>query len=210
MKGLFSRVLVSGLLLGSGLGTVVGLSGCGSGGSANDQGVAFSLNGFYDGVDGNPLSGYYRATFGAELPFVAVETQNNLIGQGIRVRRVYLNYSIPAAGITLPSTSAALTATLGPVECTNGPSVPECVDTTLPPAFMNANVAKSEFNLIPPTINEYLLLNRDSLPSLPFTMEVQIIAEGTTTAGDTLRTNEGNFNIDYVSDDGVAEPDSAA
>lgn len=202
MKGLFSRVLVSGLLLGSSL---VAMSGCGNGGS-NDQGVAFTLNGFFtDSTAATGTTGSV-ATFGSSVGTIAVQVQNNLIGQGIRFRRLYLSYNIPGSGISLPSTSVGLTGVLGPVECSAGPAVPECVDTTLPPAFMQANINTAEFNPVPGVINDYLVLNRNSLPQLPFSMEITVVAEGITTGGDTLLSNEGIYSVEYRSDSGVADP----
>jgi hypothetical protein len=202
MNGLIGRFVLGGFLAVS----VAALAGCGSSGSSNDQGVAFSLNEFY--TDSTATTGRvgYVSPFGALIATSAVQLQNNLIGQGIRVRRLFLSYNIPGSGISLPSTSVGLTSTLGPVECAAGPNVPECVDTTLPAAFKTNNISNSEFRPVPAAVNEYLILNRDSLPALPFSLEITIVAEGVTTSGDTLQSNAGVLNVEYIDDSGIAEP----
>ena len=169
------------------------LAGCGGGGSANDQGVAFTLNGF--GANGSEPGDTFvtglTAPFGAGIGFYAADFQNNLLGQGIRVQRVRLSYNIPNSSVAIPSTSLALTSVLGPAEC---------ADSTLPDNFKQENTARAGFLLVPSAINEFLILNRDSLPSLPFVMEVTAELVGITTAGDTLTSNPATIAIEYQSD----------
>lgn len=212
MNGSLVKVLKVGIVVGAGLFAF----GCGSGGSKNDQGVSFTLNGFAP-IDSSDSSDSTQglvgttATFGSEVSQVAVELQNNLYGQGIRVRRLYLSYNIPGENVSLPSTSVGITTVLGPSECADVTDR-NCVTTTLPAGFKTENVSKVGFPIVPSTVTDYLVLNRDSLPSLPFFMEVTVVAEGVTTAGDTLVSNDGVFTVEYLPDNTPAgvEPTPAA
>jgi len=205
MNSFYKKILQTGLLCS----LVFAGFGCGSS-SNNDQGVSFSLNGFFADLPGTIGLIGYSAAFGSSVSPAFAEFQNNLAGQGIRVSRINLSYEIPGASVNLPSTSVGITALLGPTPCVSVDPRLCPAPTTLPPAFNTRNVGRAQFSVVPAVINEYLVLNRDSLPPLPFTMEVSITAVGTTTSGDSLTTNEGVLSIEYSSDNTAVPSDPAA
>ena len=126
------KIILSSLL-------ILAVNGCGSA-SNNDQGVSFTLLGFFADFDGEvglagaavPIGEILPATTepGGSLPaendppvgtvpgatdFVAVVgSQNNLSSQTIRVERAFLTYVIPGSSAQPPSTSVPLTVVLGP------------------------------------------------------------------------------------------------
>lgn len=113
---------------------VTGLVSCGGVGSDgnNNQGVVFTLLGFYSGAasDCGQLPDDVSGITGVSVPLsssqsdgtpfpgsvtVAVGLQNNLSGQGISVDRLNLDYFIPGATLQPPSTIRPLPVLLGPV-----------------------------------------------------------------------------------------------
>lgn len=205
----YGKILTVSLALSLGL----TLSGCGSSGSNNDQGVAFTLTGFFasaDGDDGGGTGGgglqgisVPIAVPGDEtqIPFsgavvAAARVENNLAGQFIRLERIFLDYNIEGASVQPPSTSAPFSGVLG----TATPIPPGSGGTTLPPDAGEGNVATNEFLVVPPAILEWLNLNRNFLPEAPFTMTVTARVSGVTSSGDRLTTNDLDLFVLFTPD----------
>ncbi len=194
IKGLLGVLLVTPLLF---------VLGCGSA-SNNDQGVSFSLIGFFDAEDETQgLSGLVvpltENTGDDNEPGVAagvqanVGLQNNLAGQGIRVQRLFISYYVPGAEVQPPSTSFPLAGLLGPGVQTDPP-------TSLPAGYPTNNQLNADFYILTPEIRSWLAFNRQYLPEPPFTMEASVYATGLTTSGNRLDTNQESLFISIVPD----------
>lgn len=171
------------------------VTGCGDS-TRNDQGVSFTFFGWFDDIAGATNVTGHTIPFSSEagglelLSFAGL--QNNLLGQGIRLQRMKNEYFIPGATISIPDTSTSLTGILGqggPIET-----------STLPDAFPAANISYSGVAIITTSIGEYLILNREFLPDLPFTMTIRSTATGVTTAGKTLESNPVTVDVVFTSD----------
>jgi len=204
------------------------LMSCG-GASNNDQGMGFTLFGFYKdaGETGDagqlaPLSSDPESASGAYhglTTFFAL--QNNLLHQGIRVQRTILRYYVEGASVQPPSTTQPMGVILGPASSGGsttkegplvraeegggssaaGGGVVKPPDGSLPPGWESiANVQYAESYIVPAEIMAWLNLNRQYLPELPFTMTVTASVVGITTAGDQLVTNELNYMVQFTPD----------
>jgi hypothetical protein len=182
-------------------------TGCGTAGTSNnDQGVAFTLLGFFDAEDTDtgitglsvPLSTVpeeEQQNSGAILATLGV--QNNLTGQFIRTDRALISYYIEGATIQPPDTTIPFSGVLGPTQSDDDPPVP--VDPTLPGEF-EENQLFGEIPVVPPAIMTFLNLNRAQLPELPFVMEVIVNVSGVTSSGDRLETNQQTLTVLFTPD----------
>ena len=173
----------------------------------NDQGVSFTFLGWYQNVNGSIGATFYSAPLssitgesggerGDITSFAGV--QNHLTGQTVRVRRVYHSYVIPGSSISIPSTAVTLTAVLAPTGTIDETFNSE---STLPESFNSGEtIYYGEVPLVPASIRSFLNLNRSELPELPFTMIVRSYAEGVTSAGNTITTNDVDIEVIFTAD----------
>ena len=192
------------------LGTLIvtGLVSCGS---SNDQGVVFTLLGTYTGSDcstgltgaslplGDTISTDGGA-FGGGL-IAALQVQNNLAGQALRVEAVNISYEVPGASSQPPSTIEAFPASLlGPADIDGE------IQTSLPSSFGSvSNTACGEVSVITGAVEQYLILNKTSLPELPFTLIATITVTGVSTSGERYTTNPLYFPVVYT-DPSLVDP----
>lgn len=190
----------------------VGFFGCGSG-SNNNQGVSFTLLGFFETFDGEdpelvevvPLSNQNESDpneSGNVFSFAG--SMNNLSQQFIRTDGMYLSYFIPGATRQPPDTATAYSVVLGPAVDTSVEEGEDPFDSSLPPSFAGedapSNISRGLVSIVPADIREWLNLNRNSLPELPFDMVVTAYASGITSSGDRLDTNEVQFLVKFTTD----------
>ncbi|RIL12176.1 MAG: hypothetical protein DCC75_00900 [Proteobacteria bacterium] len=193
-----SKLAGFGLLIG----ICIGLLGCGGGGSNNDQGVSFTLLGFFADSSGGtgelgrsvPLSTDPESEAQASgAIFTTAGVQNNLSNQVIRTDRALMSYYIDGAELQPPSTTVAFSSILAPA-APDGSS-------SLPPGFGNGQtVVYGNFPIVPSDIMAWLNLNRALLPELPFHMTVTVTISGVTTAGDRLETNSATYTVQFTPD----------
>lgn len=194
------------------------VAGCG-GGSNNDQGVSFSLIGFNSVDDQNACEADQfvsenrtNISFGDTTENLAsanftplaqcMTVRNNMSSQGIRVDRAILNYNVAGSSLQPPRTTVATSKLLGVSE--SGYETPP--DSSLPPGF--AGIAPESLIapiIIPPSIFEYLNLNRNSFPDLPYILETCVTLSGVTTSGQRINTNEACIPV-TVAEDNVIPP----
>lgn len=205
------------------------LGSCGSA-SNNDQGVAFTLLGFFAAgdVDGCDLPAGELGQFtpigeldsssivgdseesgdsGAVLTYLGI--QNNLTGQFIRTDRVLLSYYIEGASAQPPSTTLALSSVVGPSVVasdsssdTEGGATNDPFDSSLPPGFDNESCSREflQFMVVPPDIRAWINLNKGSLPEAPFVMTATVEVTGLTSAGARLTTNPATYDVIFTPD----------
>lgn len=186
---------------------MAGLFGCGSA-SNNDQGVSLLMTGFYPtsattvtdprltgiSVPFSDLTGTDGGSFGGAV-VAAIGVQNNIVGQGVRLQRVFYSYYIAASSVQPPSTTYGLGVVLGP----NGMDSEN--PSTLPPGYAGLPAgAIAQLPVVPFEIREWMVMNRNSLPEPPFVMDVMAHVTGVTSAGDRLDTNESILTVTVVSD----------
>lgn len=210
IQRLVAGVFISGAMLG-----------CGSA-SNNDQGVSFSLLGYFselpatddttlptqltglsmtlsDPSDESPPSG---SNFGSGTVIAVVGIQNNLVAQFMRTDQIFFEYNVPGAAAQPPSTNYPLSITLGAADSSS--VTPP--NSTLPGGFADvSNRGFAQVTVIPAEIRQWLTLNRDLLPSRPFVMAVRTTVTGVTSAGDRLDTNPADLIV-QVADDTVVTP----
>lgn len=189
--------------------SMVSWLGCGSG-SSNDQGVSFSLLGFYspgDDFDVDDPEGLSGMTVGLSsavdsggFVLARIGLQNNLSTQFISLRRALISYRIVGASdaVQPPSTSVALNGTLFPVVISE--------DGTPASSEDSENVSYPEIPVVTSDVLDFINFNRDSY-GLPFTLEVTITGVGVTSAGDTIETFPQTLLIIFVSDTAINPSD---
>ena len=206
-------------ILGLGLsGLVFGLVGCGS--ANNDQGMSFTLLGFFASTDGEEgdagqilqLSSDSEAGSASGGATTFVGLQNNLVGQGVRTQRAFLSFYVEGSQIQPPDTTQALATVLGPVAASDDTdSNTSSVASTLPDGWSSiANQKYVETYIVPPDIMAWLNLNRNDLPELPFTMTVHMYVTGLTTSGDRLDTNPVDYFVQFVADNVITPTDGGS
>ena len=205
---------------------VAGLVSCGGGvGSSgnNNQGVVFTLLGFYSGaalgcselpedVSGiTAISVPVSSSSSDGLAFpgevvAAVGLQNNLDSQALSVDRLNLEYFIPGSSVQPPSTIQPLPLMLGPSVLAGDTSTGNDSNSSLPnSAFLGiGSCAIAEFRLIPAQIRSWISLNRNSLPEAPFDLFVTVTAEGESTSGQRYTTNDETIVVDITPDVSIA------
>ena len=168
----------------------------------NDQGVSFTFLGWFQDAEGDigrtsfPPTPLSDAAGGELTAFAGV--QNNLAGEFIRVNRVFHEYIVPGAEISIPGTSVSLGLNVGPADAENS-------NSTLPVTSEQDSVVFGNVPVVPVEIREFLALNRSQLPSLPFTMIVRSQAEGTTSGGRSLTTNFIEIDVVFSADLGIGD-----
>lgn len=183
--------------------------GCGSA-TNNDQGVSFTLLGFFRDNAGADSASGATTTLGSITDtentdssadtnlLVYFGTQNNLSGQFIRTQRAYITYSIPGAAIQPPSTSVAFSAVLAPSNNDVGTSLPEGAGAGASSGATSTNF--SQLPIITSAIKSWLNLQRNSLPEAPFDIEATATVVGATSAGDVYETNPASLTISVLPD----------
>lgn len=207
------------------------LGGCGS--ASNDQGVSFTLVGFgaYD-IDETtqrvtcltdeftnlitvPLSDSAEST--PNTIFSCLVVQHSMPAVTVRTEVVNLSYHIAGASIQPPSTTTRGTVVLpsantsGSTGTTGGTSGTSGTSGT---GGITSFVSKASIpvNIVPPSIREWLSLNRNSLPAAPYSMDIIVSVTGVTSAGDQLTTNEAYLQSTVIQDvtiDPAPEPTPA-
>ena len=229
MKSKLQQVLRVGLLVVLGVTGLVSCGGVGTDGN-NNQGVVFTLLGFYSGAapgcdqlpdDVTGITGVsvpISSSSSDGVPFpgevvVAVGLQNNLSGQALSVDRLNLDYFIPGAASQPPSTIRPFPMLLGPAVVGSGTTTGDggnvadsSANTSLPPgAFAGIGACGiGQFGLIPAQIASWISLNRSSLPEAPFDLFVTVTAEGESTSGQRYATNEETIVILITPDVSIA------
>lgn len=190
---------------------LLSLTGCGSGSSNNDQGVAFTLLGFFSdfeetaGQVGDTITLSGTDEFSNSSPNEDSQTetavpvilglQNNLSGQFIRADIAYITYFVNGASAQPPSTSVSFSVFLGPASEGN---------SSLPPTIANPNTSFAQIPIVPADIRAWLALNRNDLPEPPFTMTATVYVSGVTSSGDRLDTNQATYFLNVVPDVPIA------
>ena len=119
----------------TGLGLLIGIVGCGSSTSNNDQGTSFGALGFFSSAIGSPppgvagltttLSSDPSASGGAvglqTLTYIGLE--NRLRTQFIRVTKVDCEYFVPGSNITIPPDSTAVNGFINASPDIGGPQI---------------------------------------------------------------------------------------
>lgn len=191
-------IVVSGLVASS-------LLGCGSA-SNNDQGASFTAIGYFADITGEtydlgritPISlDTSSTTFDGYTQLTYIGLQNRMAAQYIRVDRVDCDYVVPGSTLSIPSDSHSLG---GVIEGTgadvgvgdDGEGDGEVVEEGGP------TILYAGFFIVSTDISSFLNVNRNSLPELPFQLVAQCRAVGVTQAGDTLVSNDLNYQITFT------------
>ncbi len=170
----------------------------------NDNGVSFTFFGWFQDDAGDvgatsgtlPLDGSGINSNNVQL-FGGL--QNNLTGQFIRIERAFHSYTVPGSSIRIPDTSVGVASFVRPPVVGTGDAVQS--GTTLPTnAFTDAGAAYAGTSLVPPSIGQYISLNRSQLPELPFQMIITTYYEGVTSGGRRIQSNPIQLEIVVVSD----------
>lgn len=200
------------------------LVGCGSA-TSNDQGVSFTLLGFFTeapdaaadcktlptGVLGlymplNDPSSEVSPAAGDQLVYLGM--QNNLSQQFIRTDRVFIEYYVPGASTQPPSTSLPFSAMINPSVSSStdgtsgGTTAAKAFESSLPPSFGGGSCSRSYggFTVVPEDVRSWMNFNRGELPEPPFVMTAIVSLTGITSAGDRLTSNEASIDIHVTPD----------
>jgi hypothetical protein len=205
-------------ILGFGL-SLIFLAACGSS-PTNNQGVSFTLLGFFqgdasEGSEARGEVGQYKPlsaggvetqggdTAGDALTYVGL--QNNITSQFLRVDRLEIEYFIEGSRIQPPNTAIALTSFLGKAPSTGtGSSSSSGSNSSSTIGTSSANISYTQFPIVPSDIMTWLNFNRNSLPELPFTMIATVKASAVSSAGDRYASNEGSYFIIFTPDNVIA------
>lgn len=200
------------------------IAACG-GASRNDQGASFSalnwvmcddMTEFLSGQAGCILSGDTLLVGGVmadinsisryeALNGIGIKVQNNLTGQTMRVQRVYLEYYIPGANVQPPATSVSAAAFLRANCAEEDGAGDEDLDYTDPHSTIPAPLCGGDggnqgvlgFNPVTEDVREFITMNMDSMPALPFTMIVTAYAQGVSSSGNTYETNSLDLDVTW-------------
>lgn len=196
--------------------TIAGMTvllACGSG-SNNDQGVSFSAltwasvednactqRGISGGVTAPISLGNTGEVLGASLQAVlqCMIVENRMTSQFVRTDRIYYTFSIPGASVQPPSTSMPFSVFLPQVAAAD-----TAADGGTGTTATETRVSYGAY-IVPPQIFEWISLNRESLPSTPFQLEVYARVSGVTASGDRLETNEVGIPV-MITEDQVIAP----
>jgi hypothetical protein len=175
------------------------LWGCGSA-SNNDQGASFTLFQMTPSSSSVPLSRSEEGTTSTGALTGTYGFQNNLLGQGIRLQRLFLRFFVEGSSEQPPETTVAIGAVLGPA----GPAPADSDGSpggSLPEGFESIpNTANISAFVLPPEIMSWLNLNRSLLPEPPYSITIEAYATGITTAGDRLDTNPLGTSVTITPD----------
>lgn len=165
-----------------------GVSSCGSA-SNNDQGTSFTAVGFRQlEPDEKDIGGYIWPLFADNASQVGsvfdgnsiltwIVLHNRLSNQFIRLVRVDCSYDIQGATVRIPDDAMVLA---GVVEATPNPAGD---------VLTEHSEVVAPFELVSPDLFAFINNNMNSMPELPFRMNIACSATGVTQAGDTLTTN---------------------
>lgn len=213
MSARFTKVIRSVLAVGM----LLGLLSCGSS-SNNDQGTSFTALGFYAVTTENgviavdpeiPISGLYAVPnpdssnfFNLDLNTVlaGVGVQNRLSSQFIRLVRADFQYEVPgaSASLNIPGDSSPLP---GILEAAGGTGSTSSGATTT-----GTSQAFAIVQAVSPDVLSFLNINQNSLPQLPFRMNVTVAVTGVTQSGDTVITNPITIWVQFAEQaEGVPE-----
>lgn len=216
--------------LGLILAGTMSLSGCGSA-SSNDQGVSFTLLGFFakDDIDASsadcktlptsvlglymPLNdpGDEASTDTGDL-ITYLGAQNNLSQQFIRTDRVFIEYYVPGASVQPPTTSLPFSMMVNPAVSSteDATTTAKAFDSSLPPSFGGQGCSRAfgGFTVVPEDVLSWMNFNRGELPEPPFVMTAIVSVTGITSAGDRLTSNQASIDI-HVTPDVVIAPEGA-
>lgn len=203
-------------VLGASLIVSAGVYGCGKA-SNNDQGASFTNEAYWLFVENEWLmineatvrsnvdSNFDKVNNGAigspPAVHVAMKVGNKLTNQFINVKRVDCSYQLPGAdpSLVIPNDSALVSVYLPHAEYKR-PMVVQDVDVH-PDDIDNGEVVHSSqhvyFPIASAQLYQYLSVNRNSLPELPYTVIATCAAVGVSQAGDTLTTNDANFQLNF-------------
>jgi hypothetical protein len=196
------------------LASLLVFGGCGSS-PTNDQGVSFTLTGFYSKVGGGteapdgevgqsvPLSSGELEGAGKFTVDTVAGLRNNIKSQSIRVDRIEMKYYIEGSKSQPPKTMVPLTLLLGP-SSGGGSSASSSGSTT---AVINSQ-SYAKFPIVTTDIMSWLNFNRGNLPELPFTMAVEVTAEGISSAGNRYETNPASYFVIFTPDNIIAPTES--
>lgn len=189
------------LIIGTLAALMIFVNGCGDA-TRNDQGVTFSFLGWFSSASaGSAITGVATnlssvgqesaaSNGGVVTAFAGV--QNNLLGQFIRVERVFHSYYIPGARIQPPSTSVSFSGLAGSAGAND--------NSTLPATSGGSAQLFGQVAILPASIREFITLNRNLMPEAPFVMIVTSYATGVTSSGKTMETNEVEIDVTFTPD----------
>lgn len=191
-------------------GTALGLSSCGST-SNNDQGASFTALGFYQTGDGDIGDSGTIVLINEDVPgsqgvfplIVPIDKdpeevgiqggfiglQNNLTSQFIRTVRVDCSYEVQGSdpSLQIPSDSFPVTTVLQPAPADGSAATAD-----------SGNRAFMQIEIVSPDVMQYLNVNQNYLPALPFRMTAICSAVGVSEAGDNLVTNPVLYTIQFA------------
>lgn len=193
---------------------VLGAVSCGGTGSNNDQGTSFLAYGYFNDSQGQtgssgaivalaPDSAVLVGTGGASVQLLvdgnAVLTfmgfQNRLANQFIRLVRIDCSYDIPGSNLQIPDDSFNSAAVIS-----SDPAADDRDDETgqqVPLPTGEGSTLILQFEVVSPDIISYINVNRNSLPELPFRMNVSCRGVGVTQSGDTIVTNDLVYFVQF-------------
>lgn len=203
-----------------------GIAGCGSTGPSNDQGTSFLALGYFINVDDELVPiGALEGTLNSENPVISADgqladgkmdrvligTENRLSTQYIRQTRIDCSYEVPGSNLKIPTSSTVSGRILSPAVFDDGDNVP-----TIPQPNPDTTVeegGRAQFwfatvNIIPTDIFAFLNNNINSLPQLPFFMNIDCVAVGVTQAGDILETNTVSIPVTFYDEADVISGES--
>lgn len=191
----FCRLGVKALLT---VALLAGVMGCGSTAS-NDQGSSFLALGYFTEADREQgdlgrvvlLNRDYDMTgSGVQFevaPYMGLE--NRLSKQYIRVVRIDCEYDIPGAdpSLEIPSGTFNTAFVINGTDSVEESSSDDTVEVI--------NPVYASFSLLSPDFFQFLSINQNLLPTLPYEMTAICSATGVTEAGDVLTTNDAPYYI---------------
>lgn len=178
----------------------ISLTSCGTT-SNNDQGTSFQAFGWFDCPEDQTscsVDELVGVNQGISLLFSDESTGyrgywsyfgviNRLNKQFIRVMRTDCSYTVPGSSLSIPSSSLVQGISL------NGSGENQFEDVN---GFGNVGYLGTE--IIPTEVFQFLNVNQNSLPELPYTIIVNCSAVGATQSGDVLETNDLSLEVRFV------------
>ena len=194
---------------------LVGFSGCGGSGGNNDQGIVFTANGIFRGLEqieqdritctepniGNAIiDSSFTLSISTVIDFPNrndpradpcggyISLQNQLATQSINVQGVDIRYEVPGASIQIP-----------PNPVTFGQRIlPASSDVDTPSGQANLIFAELVGQILPRNIVIFMNQNADRLPAPPYLMNIFFTASGQSDNGDRYTTNEIGYQMTIV------------
>ncbi len=189
------KVLVSFVALVIG----VSVAACGNN-SNNDQGTSFLALGYFTLIDDEVVpTTQVSFSLESDIPLgagtgseanVLIGLENRLATQFIRIERYDCSYDVPGAqpGFTVPDFTERASFVIGAAgvggDGEEGDARFPSDDEAVRPQVLFSNIAILSTDTV-----QFLNVNRNSIPPLPFTMTATCRAVGITQAGDVLTTN---------------------